>query len=470
MLKDSWPYVAITLILVSFYFAFQAVKTSRTSQGAVGWVIFILAAPYIAVFVYPFLGRWRYRGYVVAHREQRELIDSIREHARQYAPHIDAKSRGYQALETIAFTPILRGNDVELLIDGGMAFDTMFRDMQQAQRYVLAQFYIVKDDELGKRFADALIACADRGLDVRLLYDAVGSHALSPRYVARLEAAGVKVAISQSLGSLLSRFQINFRNHRKLLICDGEIGFTGGLNVGDEYLGLCDKFGHWRDTHCRLKGPVVSELQLIFAEDWQWASGSERFEQLTWQVEPIVDGMDAMVMATGPADRIESGSLYFCEVINSAKVRLWIASPYFVPDNDILSALKLAAMRDVEVRILVPDQIDHNMPWLAAYAYFDELREVGIEIWRYVGGFMHQKVVLVDDAYASVGSTNLDNRSCRLNFELTALIFDRRLAKAVETMLHDDFESAFRLDKALADQPWAIRHGAPIAKLFAPLL
>ena len=177
-----------------------------------------------------------------------------------------------------------------------------------------------------------------------------------------------------------------------------------------------------------------------------------------------------MIIASGPADTLETGSLYFCSAIEAAQDRLWIATPYLVPDGDILSSLKIAAMRGVDVRILVPDVIDHYIPWLAAFAYFDELTEVGVQIWRYEGGFMHQKVLVVDDTMASIGTINMDNRSCRLNFEATALFFDRGVAADVAEMLAQDFEQAYRLEKTLPEQPWKIRLGAPVARLFAPLL
>ena len=180
--------------------------------------------------------------------------------------------------------------------------------------------------------------------------------------------------------------------------------------------------------------------------------------------------MTAMIMPTGPGDEMETGALFFFSAIVAAKRRLWIASPYFVPDTDVLTALKHAALRGVDVRILVPEVIDHTIPWLAAFAYFDEIRAAGVEVWRYDSGFMHQKVVLVDDDLAAIGTTNMDNRSFRLNFEAMAVFFDGRAAAATEAMLEADFARSFRLDKTLFEQPAKVRYGAPIARLFSPVL
>lgn len=208
----------------------------------------------------------------------------------------------------------------------------------------------------------------------------------------------------------------------------------------------------------------------MFAEDWHWASGENLLDDLNWEAQHAEADKTALVVPTGPGDELDTGSLFFFTAIAAAKERLWIASPYCVPDTDILTALKHAALNGVDVRLLVPEVIDHKIPWLAAFAYFDELREAGVQIWRYDNGFMHQKVVLVDQSLAAVGTTNLDNRSFRLNFETMAVFFDSESAIAVAEMLKRDFGEAVLLDRNLAKQPRSIRIGAPIARLFAPLL
>jgi cardiolipin synthase len=242
------------------------------------------------------------------------------------------------------------------------------------------------------------------------------------------------------------------------------------LNVGDEYMGRDPVFGRWRDTHVEITGPVVAQLQLVFAEDWHWAKDEVILDALHWTPPHAADDMTALLVPTGPADTMETGALFFLSAIVAARARIWIASPYLVPDTDVLSALKQAALRGVEVRILVPEVIDHRIPWLAAFAYFDELRQAGVEIWRYTDGFMHSKVVLVDDGLAAIGTTNLDNRSFRLNFEAMVVAFDTRAAERVEAFLERDFARAYRLETDLARQRAGIRLGAPVARLFAPVL
>jgi len=300
--------------------------------------------------------------------------------------------------------------------------------------------------------------------------DAVGSKSLPKEYLDALRAAGVKVADPSQGRRPRQRFQINFRNHRKTVVVDGRTGFTGGLNVGDEYMGRDPTFGHWRDTHLEMHGPVVLQLQLIFAEDWHWATAETLSQELNWEAPIAKDDMTALLVPTGPADEMETGALFFFAAIAAARERVWIASPYCVPDTDILTAMKHAALAGRDVRLLVPEVIDHHIPWLAAFAYFDELRAAGVQIWRYQRGFMHQKVVLVDDALAAIGTTNLDNRSFRLNFEAMVVGFDDGFARSVEAFLANDFANATLLEKPMSAQPARVRYGAPIARLFAPLL
>ncbi len=460
----------VALEIVAIIFALRAVRSARTPQGSVAWVVFLLAAPYLAVPAYLFLGHNKVRNHIVARRESEQVIEGVAQHAKSHAAHGDRKALGYGGFEKAAEVPVLSGNDLELLIDGQETFEAIFAAIDAAEHYVLAQFYIINDDDLGRAFRDRLLAAVARGVTVRLLYDSVGCIKLPKSYLQTLRAGGVHVMDEHAIRGPKTRFQINFRNHRKTVVVDGTFGFTGGLNVGDEYLGRDPKFGGWRDTHCRLRGPIVSQLQLVFAEDWHWATGEVLIEPLNWESGRAEADMDGLIMATGPADVQETGCLYFCAAINAAKDRLWIASPYFVPEIDIMTNLKLAAMRGVDVRIMVPEVIDHKIPWLAAFAYFDELIEAGVQILRYDSGFMHQKVLVVDDTLASVGTTNLDNRSCRLNFEATAILFDSRAAEDVAAMLEADFEKCFPLDKRLHEQPARTRYGAPVARLFAPLL
>lgn len=460
----------ILLYVTAAVFSIRAAQTARTPQGAVGWVVLLISAPIVGVPLYLFLGHHRFRGYRIARKHSEQVVEGIKTFADFSKPNPASMPINPRPFEALAHLPVSRGNGAELLIDGQATFDAIFDAIDAAQHYVLIQFYIVRDDALGKQLKDKLIAVTKRGVSVRFMTDAVGSYGLPTAYLDELRAAGIEIANPRDRRGPQYRFQLNYRNHRKTVIIDGETGFIGGHNVGVEYLGQDAHFGHWRDTHIRMTGHIVRQLQLIFTEDWHWAHEEDLIEQLDWAGSESEQDMNALIVATGPGDDTETGAMMFFAAITEAKERLWIASPYFVPDIDIMTALQHAALRGVDVRILVPDVIDHRLPWLAAFAYFDEITDCGARVFRYTDGFMHQKVFVVDDTLAAVGTTNLDNRSFRLNFEAMALFFDPRAAQAVDRMMRADFEKSYELIKKLPDQPAYIRFGSPLARLFAPIL
>ncbi|SMF46238.1 cardiolipin synthase [Tistlia consotensis] len=472
MLSALGTLLTTLLELAAVFFVIKAVRSARTPQGALGWSVFLLAAPYLAIPAYLYLGHARFPGYVSRRRASSALVrklDQLRHYHRESATDDPNGPLGrVVAFEQMARMPLVSGNAAELLIDGEATFEAIFRAIDRARRYVLIAFYIIRDDAVGQELKRRVVAKAAQGVEVRILYDALGSSALSGSYLEELRAADVAIENFHHLRRPHSRFQRNFRNHRKIVVVDGTVAFVGGHNVGDEYLGRSPRFGHWRDTQVKLEGPVVAEVQLVFAEDWHWATDESL--DLDWNPERAAPNVDALVVAPGPADAMETGSLFFCNAIGSARRRIWIASPYFVPDVDILSALKLAALRGVDVRILVADRRDHLLVWLAAFAYFDEVRGAGITVLRYTNGFLHQKVLLVDDDLAAVGSVNLDNRSCRLNFEIAAILFDPRVAARVQDMLEADFRHSYPYETPLDMTPWWLRYGAPLARLFAPIL
>ncbi|MFD3191439.1 cardiolipin synthase [Sedimentitalea sp. HM32M-2] len=469
-----WATLGGLLVFLTFaagaYCALRAAQTARTAQGAVGWVVFLIAAPYLALPAYLFLGQHRYRDYRTARRESTQVRQRIENFAVSNAPAPDSTDLALAPFEYCANMPAFRGNGARLLIDGEATFQALFAAIDAAQTYVLVQFYIVRDDDLGRELQQRLLAAARRGVTVRFMTDALGSARLPDSYCDALRAAGVQVMDRHAARGARFRFRINFRNHRKTVIVDGVTGFTGGLNVGDEYLGRDPDLGPWRDTHVQLHGPMVSQLQLIFVEDWHWISNETLIGQLNWQAPFAPEDAPGLIVATGPGDITETGGLMFFSAIAAARRRIWLASPYFVPDIDILTALRHAALRGVDVRVLVPDMADHRITWLAAFAYFDDIREAGVRVFRYTGGFMHQKVFVVDDGLAAIGTTNLDNRSFRLNFETMALFFDPPMARQVDAMLRQDFLRSYELTCALDQQHAFLRYGAPLARLFAPLL
>ena len=302
------------------------------------------------------------------------------------------------------------------------------------------------------------------------LYDEVGSFQLGRAYVKRMRAGGVEMRSFNSTKGRRNRFQLNFRNHRKIVIADGSVGVIGGSNIGDEYLDHHPVLTPWRDTSLLLRGPAVLALQLTYLEDWYWAC--EQVPQLIWSRAAAPEGnIDALIVPTGPADQMETCLLLFQQLIHGAQQRLWIVSPYFVPDSSIIAALQLAALRGVDVRILLPEKPDKRMVWLSSFASLDDVQQAGVHVYRYQAGFLHQKVWLVDDDCALLGTANLDNRSLRLNFEVGAVVRDRAFATQIESMLLKDFERSRLLPSdQLKSRSFLFRLAVRCSYLLAPIL
>lgn len=429
--------------------------------------------PYIAVPAYWVFGRSEFNGYVTARRvDLLETDDTTQAYVdRLVTENLIAFPGRKEALlvEKLAKLPYTQGNEAELLVDGQATFDSIFAGIDRAKDYVLVQFYILRDDQLGTELKSRLIKKAESGVRCLVLYDEIGSHSLSAKYVADLKAAGVQMAAFNTTQGSTNRFQINFRNHRKIVIADGLEAWVGGHNVGDEYMGRDPAFGDWRDTHLRLEGPVVPCVQVSFYEDWHWATGEKPV--LKWETRHSASGatLPVLCLPSGPADQLETCTLYFVDLINRAEKRLWIASPYFVPDEQFITALKLAALRGVDVKILIPDKTDNKLVQFTGWSYLEELEKAGIQMWRHEGGFMHQKVIVVDDR-CTIGTANFDNRSFRLNFEITIEVADPTFTAQVATMLKNDFAHA-RQSKAseMTSSSFWFRFATRVCRLLAPV-
>lgn len=469
--------VVATIVLcfhvVGVLAAMHAVMTVRTAPGAIAWAGSLIMLPYLALVPYLIFGSSNLVGYVNARRFYRQQMHALRvglePREREACIVREAGQPALRALHRLTGLASLSGNHVRLLINGHATFDAIFAAIASARRVVLVQFFIVHDDELGRQLQSLLCERAAAGVQVYFLYDSIGCHALPGRYVRRLVECGVRVSAFAPHRGFVNRFQLNFRNHRKLVVVDGERAFVGGHNVGNEYVGRMPPLAPWRDTHIEIKGPAVLDLQMTFAEDWYWAA-----REVPTLLPPPAEGVGGMlcqVVPSGPADAQETCSLFFVEAIQAARHRLWITSPYFVPDEAVFAMLRLAALRGVDVRILMPGRADHRVVFAASTLYAYQAICAGIRIYRYEPGFLHQKVVLVDDEIAAVGTANLDNRSFRLNFELMVLTVDKSFAREVQRMLEADFAQAREIGRGEYLGATSLHRVAMhVAKLFAPIL
>jgi len=477
MWTEHWgTFLKIQLVIVhglGVLNAIHALLKVRTPQAALGWALALVTVPYFAIPLYWIFGRTKFIGYRCTmtgetgplHTAAEAAAAGVEPFATDSSTTDETLARWRKILNTL---PATRGNHIELLVDGDATFDAIFAAIDSARDYLLVQFFIVHDDVLGMKFQARLIDRARAGVKVYFLYDEVGCHALPRKWLRDLRESGARVVGFKTTRGWGNRFQLNFRNHRKLVIADGREALTGGLNVGDEYMGRSKRYGPWRDTHARVRGPAVQAAQLAFVEDWHYSTGE--VPPLCWTPTPADADQRALVLATGPADETERCSLGFIRAVNSATSRLWISSPYFVPDATVLTSLQLAALRGVEVRVLLPSRADHILPMLSSFSYYDSLAAAGIELWRYQPGFLHQKALLVDDRLAAVGSINVDYRSFHLNFELVVMVLDHQFCAETEAMMQADFARSVRVDlAAYHDRPWWFKTAVRLARLLSPV-
>jgi cardiolipin synthase A/B len=463
-----WLYVANYLLALGFIVS--EIFRSRTSQGSIAWIISLLILPFPMTFIYAVFGIKSFDDYTAVQTHSGRLLRKVRASKTKILDQ--PTTADFPVLANVSQLPFLAGNEVELLIDGEATFKSILEGISRATETLLVQFYIIHDDELGREFAERLLERAKAGVKIYLLYDDVGSFWLPRAYKNRLRKAGIRVSgfnHRHRILRVLGPTRIQYRNHRKIVVVDGKEAWIGGLNVGDEYMGRSKVFGHWRDTHVRLKGPAVLAAELSFREDWQWATG----EELTGlpASTQVAGDQSVLIMPTGPADILESCAIAFDDVIGQSKKRLWIVSPYFVPDLSMETALFAARMRGVDVRILIPELPDHRLVWLASISYANRMVQHGVDMYRYPSGFLHEKVILVDDKLAGVGTVNFDNRSFRINFEITMWFAGEKMIAEVEKMLKRDFAAANKVDKFVPGSQSAImRLMTQSARLLSPIL
>lgn len=468
----SWTFILFHVL--GALSSIRAVMESRTPQGAIAWAVSLNTFPYVAVPAYWVFGSFEFDDYLEAREEARaesgKVEDQLRARLHQENMVVQPAGEWEKVLRELAELPFTDGNSASLLLNGEETYASMLEGINRAQDYVLFQFYIIRDDTIGRKFRDALTAKAKAGVQVYAMYDEVGSLGLPDSFKDPLVKAGGHFIPFNTTQGFGNRFRLNLRNHRKVMVVDGREAWVGGINIGDEYenMGPSDPAVYMRDTHIKMAGPIVQMVQAVFLEDWYW--GARNLPKLNWDPDRSDDNMKMLCLATGPSTQLDTCALFFLTAINKAKERIWISTPYFVPDHQIISALTLASMRGVEVRILIPEKTDSRLIDMSHLGIIGEMGGTGVKIYRYKKGFIHQKVMLVDDQYSFVGTANFDNRSFRLNFEITMMVDDVDFAKKMESMLLNDFSDAVEVPKkTYEDSSFVKRLFARTALLLSPV-
>jgi cardiolipin synthase len=482
-LFDFVPHIAtITAVLdavIVVLFVPWVLFTKRDSTSAVAWCLIIILVPLLGAFLF-----WVF-GFTHVSRPLRRVRKQRSAFRAEHPPRSQEAARGEEEEDDSPPTwndlgrlgvkvqgfPVSPDNAVQLCHETVQAFELLLEAITAARHHIHLVFYILRSDATGDRLIEALAVKARAGVQVRLLYDAMGCVRLWGRTLRPLLEAGGQARAFLPLNPLRSRIQVNLRNHRKIAVVDGRVAFTGGMNIADEYLGGSPEFGHWRDSFVRLQGPAVAGLQRVFAEDWHFAcaeplNGDDYFPDI-----PPAGDVVVQVVESGPDQEEKTIRELFFAAILAAREHVWIATPYFVPDSGLLDALCLARYRDVEVRILTPYTPDHFLTYFAARYLWTEVLEMGMEVYLYKKGMMHSKLMMVDGHWGFIGSANFDNRSLHLSFEVGLVLHTPAVVAELEEQFRRDLLDAERLDPAVfARRPFLGRLAENAARLLSPLL
>ncbi|HET7628080.1 MAG TPA: cardiolipin synthase [Bacillales bacterium] len=462
------------VVLVSI--VFQLLLENRSPYKTLLWIYVLLFLPVIGYLYFIYSGQLQVKGYLFQRKRENNETYLRNAFNNKQNPLWENMTGEEQRISNMIVKksnfPISFFTETKVLRNGDETFPAILEALKNARRYIYLEYYIFRDDDIGTEIVRVLEEKARQGLDVRLIYDAVGSVGLSMRTIKKMEAAGVQVACFSPIKSGFFNQKINFRNHRKIIVVDGKAGFVGGLNIGDEYLGRDKRMGFWRDTHLLVKGEAVRSLHAIFIIDWAYLSHETVTPEQTERTFPMgkSDG-GVQVAASGP-DSNEGlmTNLYF-SMITSARQSVWIATPYFIPNKAIRSALAMAAARGVSVKLMVPETNDGFLTKYATRSYFDELLDNGIEVYMYRKGFMHQKIMIVDGRYASIGTANVDFRSLNLNFEVNVFLFNCSSVKELINNYKTDIAESVQVDlERYRNRRLTVRAKESVARLFSPAL
>ena len=472
---------ALFFLLVNIILAARIVyKEKKSPVSTWAWMLILLLLPLIGFFIYWIFGR------DLHHKNKKTHTPKTREMVQEQLASLQKENwltgsdilGKYKDLIYMQLNhdqaPLVQHNETKLYTDGKKKFDDLFEDIRKAEDHIHLQYYIIRGDNLAHRLIDLLTEKAEQGVEVRFLYDALGSFT-TPRkktFKKLLEAGGEVEAFFPVKYGLLKPY-INHRNHRKAAIIDGQTAYTGGFNVGDEYLGLKKKFGYWRDTHLRLKGYTVHLIQEMFISDWNKTVNADELALEKKYFPTIAEqgNVPIQLVSSGPEEKWDQVKNGFLKLINHAEDYIYVQTPYFVPDQSILDSLRLAALSGVDVRVMIPNKPDHAFVHWATYSYMAKLLEAGARAYEYENGFLHSKTLVADDQIATMGTTNVDIRSTSLNFEMNAFIYDKNVAMQLREAFEKDMAKSSEVTmEQYRERSFYIRLKESVSRLVGPLL
>ena len=453
------------------------VSENRNPVKTLAWITVLVLLPVAGIVLYIFFGRSLKHVRMISRKKRRKLIkrDDIKHLMQsQSAAHDELPIKWQQMIKlvnSIQGSPYLANNEVQIFTNGRDKFEAYKHDLLLARNYIHIQYYIIENDNIGNEIATILKQKVQEGVKVRVLYDHVGSFHFDMSYFKKLRRAGVDVYPFMKITFPEFANRINWRNHRKITVIDGEVGYIGGMNIADRYV-TGGKMGHWRDTHLRVKGDVVAAMQVSFAIDWNFMK-RELIEESVPVVDPasISNPVGVQLVTGGPTSQWGNMAFVFQKAIENARKSIYIQTPYFLPSDSLLKALQVAALSKVDVRLMIPRKPDSFLLRYASYSYVKQCLDAGIKIYFYEPGMLHAKVVVIDDEFVTTGSTNFDFRSFEHNFEGNLLLYSKDFNQRMTRIMHDDMMQSTRISlRAWRRRSMWQKALESLTRLFGPLL
>jgi len=485
ILYDIWSsmpsLVNILYFLTVIFIAILIILENRNPVKTISWILVLVLLPFLGIVIYLFFGQEYRKSKMYSRKGLKDLeklrkltlvqLDNLPKNNFQISERLYSKKRLINLLLSNSNAILTSNNEVKVLHNGDETFPEIFRAIEQARHHVHLEYYIVEDDTIGNYLRELLIRKAIEGVEVRFIYDDVGSWQLKRKFIRSMQEAGVKVDCFMRVRFPMLTSKVNYRNHRKILVVDGEIAFVGGLNFADRYQKGIPGIGPWRDTHLKVTGGGATALQIIFMADWYFVA--KEILRGVQYFKPFETGKGKLVQisASGPDSDWESiGQAYFSSIA-SATDFVYISTPYLMPTPDIMTALKTSALGGIDVRIIVPGLSDSIFPKWGTNSFIEELLEAGVKIYFYMAGFIHSKVIVVDGIFSSVGTANLDFRSLETNFEVNAMIYDEEIAHILATQfLEDQLKSEAVVLKQWRKRPRVNKIKESFARILSPML
>lgn len=480
---SSYMWIFRNLIWINIGFAILLIFFERRNPTSTWlWLMVLTFLPGVGFVLYLFLGQDLSKKKMFKIKEeqdysfidmaimQEELIDKNKYRYK------DPNYRDYEGLirmHLISSQALFsQDNKVELYFDGNEKFEALMESLKAAKHYIHLEYYIFKSDGLGKEIIEILYEKAKEGVEVKILLDGMGGRKFRKKYRKLLVEAGAEIAVFFPPFVPFLSLRINYRNHRKICIIDGSQAYIGGFNIGDEYIGLSKKFGYWRDAHIKITGSSIASLQWRFSLDWRFATGQESEICQSYLVADDCEGFAGVqIVSSGPDSKWPSIKDGYLKMISNAKEKVYIQTPYFIPDDSIFEALKLAALSDLDVRVMIPCKPDHPFVYWASMSYAGELLNAGVKFYIYEKGFLHSKVVLMDDYVSSVGTANIDIRSFKLNFEVNAFLYDDNINLELTDQFLDDLKDCSEITlEGYNKRGRIVKIKESVSRLLSPIL